>query len=189
MSSVNIKIWCKSFLSIYHIIPNIVRSIDKLVYLKSVNSSCFRLDNKNETVDQIENIVSLTQRKVNLINLKLLTDEVLLEMNTKKAKILKLRFIDNIKCKKAIELSGLSRRTYFRTLNNAFTEFESLFFIKILKSEKLYKAFSTETFFEDIFNKVNTFNSKVNTQADTFDDEKYSKQLCSLIVTKMKKCF
>ena len=59
-----IKIWCKAFLNIYHIIPSIVNSIDKLVLLKGVNSSYFCDDQKKSTISQLEGIMSLTQKKI-----------------------------------------------------------------------------------------------------------------------------
>ena len=187
---VNIKIWCKSFLSIYHIIPSVIASIDKLVYLKSVNSSEYSLESKLGTQNQIENIMKLTQRKVNLINLKVLTDQTLLEMDKKKSKLLILKYIDNVKSKKAIELSGLNRRTYFRALNSAFGEFESLFYLKILKSNNLYLSLKEEGFLDDIFNKIDLYNKAVENKGDELENtEKFTKNMCSIIIKKLRKVF
>ena len=180
----NVKVWCKSFLSIYHIIPNIVNSIDRLVLLKSANSSYYCDGQKNSTLNQLEGVIALSQKKVCLINLKILTDEVLLEMKKENSKLLILRFIDNIGCKKAIELSKLPRRSYFRALSRALKEFESLFYTKVLKSKCLYESFSKDTFLEDIFEKINLFEKK-NDNEDRFVD--YSDNLCTLIVNKIKK--
>ena len=95
--------------------PVLVSSIDKIIYLKSVNSSNYNSDSLMGTENQIKNIVNLTQKKVNLINLKVLTDQTLVEMSEEKAKLIVLRFIDNVECKKAIKILGFSRRTYFRS--------------------------------------------------------------------------
>lgn len=185
----NIKIWCKSFLSIYHIIPSVIASIDKLVYLKSVNSSNFSIESKNGTQNQVENIMKLTERKVNLINLKVLTDETLLEMDKKKSKLLILRYIDNVSCKKAIELSGLNRRTYFRAINSAFGEFESLFYLKILKSNKLYLSLKEEGFLDDIFTKIDVYNKAIENKQIDENSEKFAKNMCSIIIKKLRKVF
>ena len=179
-----VKVWCKSFLSIYHIIPNIVKSVDKLILLKGANSSYFCDGQKNSTLNQIEGIISLSQKKICLINLKVLTDEVLLDMKKENSKLLILRYIDNIACKKAIELSNMPRRTYFRALNRALKEFECLFYEKVLKSKTLYESFNKDTFLEDIFEKINLFEKKNNNDDCVID---YSDNICSFIVNKMKK--
>lgn len=180
----NIKVWCKSFLSIYHIIPNIVNSIDRLVLLKGINSAYYSHGQNNSTIKQIDSVINLSQKKVSLINLKVLTDEVLLEMNEKNSKLLIIRFINNINCKKAIELSGMTRRTYFRALNRALNEFEGLFYRKILKNKSLYQTFLKEDELEDIFEKINLFGKESRCE-DYFVD--YSDSLCSFIVNKFKK--
>lgn len=179
-----IKIWCKAFLNIYHIIPNIVNSIDKLVLLKGVNSSYFCNGQINSTLSQFESIMSLTQKKVCLINLKVLTDEVLLEMKKDSSKLLILRFINNVGCKKAIELSNKPRRSYFRALNRALKEFESLFYSKILSNKVLYESLNGEMFLEEVFEKINLFEKKSNNE-DCFLN--YSDNICSFIVNKIKK--
>lgn len=180
----NIKIWCKSFLSIYHIIPNIVNSIDRLVLLKGVNSAFYSQSQSNSTLKQLDGVISLSQKKISLINLKVLTDEILLEMDTKNSKLLILRFIDNINCKKAIELSNMPRRTYFRALNRALKEFESLFYRKILSNKFLYDAFLKEDCLEDVFEKINLFERESKSE-DYFVD--YADKLCSFIVNRIKK--
>lgn len=184
----NVKIWCKSFLSIYHMIPSLINAIDKMVFLKSVNSSNFSLSGE-ATANQVEAIFNLTQKKVNLINLKVLTDETLLEISKTSAKMIKLRYIDCICSAKAIEFSGLSRRTYFRTLKKALHEFESCFYLKLLKSNKIYMGLKEGGFLDEIFNKINDFNVSVDQTKDGYQADKYSKQICSFIVNKMKKVF
>lgn len=182
----NFKVWCKSFLCIYHIIPNIVSSIDKLILLKGANSSYFGDGAKNSTLNQIEGIIDLSQKKVNLINLKVLTDEALLEMNSNLSKLLVVRYINNINCKKAIELSKMSRRTYFRMLNKAIVEFEKVLQRKVVNNNKIYNSFIQEKFLEDIFERINVFETTVKSQ-DDFASSKFSNKLCSFIINKMKK--
>lgn len=182
----NFKVWCKSFLCIYHIIPNIISSIDKLILLKSSNSSYFGEGAKNSTLNQIEGIINLSQKKINLINLKVLTDETLLDMKTENSKLLVVRYINNINCKKAIELSKLSRRTYFRNLNRALVEFESVLYKKVLKNNSIYKSFLEEHFLEDIFERINSFEMQAKDE-ECFASSRYSSKICSFIINKMKK--
>lgn len=182
----NFKVWCKSFLCIYHIIPNIISSIDKLILLRSSNSSYFGDGAKSSTLNQIEKILDLSQKKINLINLKVLTDEALLDMKPESSKLLVVRYINNINCKTAIELSKLSRRTYFRCLNKALAEFEKVLYKKVLNNSSVYKSFLEEKFLEDIFERINTFEIQAKDQ-DDFASSKYSSKICSFIINKMKK--
>lgn len=184
----NIKTWCKSFLSIYHIIPTLIASIDKLVYLKSVNSSNFYTHNKIDTLSQVDTIASLTQRKVNLINLKVLTDETLLEMDANKRKIIVVRYIDNVECKKAIELSGYPRRSYFRALRKALEEFEKIFKMKVVRNKIVYNSLVSEKFLDDIFCKIDLFENSIKFNED-FNFERYSNNLCNFIINRFKKVY
>ena len=184
----NTKNWCKSFLSIYNIIPSLIKSIDKLVYLKSINSSNFYSSCNEDTYSQVDKIAELTQRKVNLINLKVLADETLLELEKEKRKLLILRFIDNLECKKSIELSGLPRRSYFRALNKAIGEFEKILVRKIGQNLVVKKSLSKEDFFEEIFDKINVFEKKVEFN-ERYNKERYSNDLYNFIINRMKKVY
>ena len=84
----NIKIWCRSFLSIYNLLPGVIKGIDKLIMFKGVKSASTALVTANSTVKQAEGIISLSQKKINLLNLKVLTDETLLEMDESYSKVL-----------------------------------------------------------------------------------------------------
>lgn len=184
----NTKNWCKSFLSIYNIIPSLIKSIDKLVYLKSINSSNFYSSCTEDTYSQVDKIAELTQRKVNLINLKVLADETLLELEDEKRKLLILRFIDNLECKKCIELSGMPRRSYFRALNKAVEDFEKILIRKIGHNAVIKKSLSKEDFFEEIFDKINIFEKKVELN-ERYTKEKYSNDLYNFIINRMKKVY
>ncbi len=184
----NIEIWCKSFLSIYNIIPNLISSIDKLVYLKSVSSSGFSFNSVDDTFSQVEKIAALTQKKVNLINLKILCDEILLEMNNIDSKLIMLRYIDKLPCEKVIELMNLSRRTYFRKLSKALKSFELMLYSKILKNNILYSNFISDDFFNDIFEKINVIEQKIAINKE-INISNYSNSLCNMILKQMKKAF
>lgn len=180
----NIEIWCKSFLSIYQIIPQLISSIDKLVYLKGVNSSNFVNNPNNETFNQLDSIINLTQKKVNLINLKIITDQVLLEMDEKNSKLLMFRYIDNMKCKTAQALLNMPKRSYFRALSKALKDFELRFYSKVAKNNTLYSNFSTDEFFDNIFQKINEFEEKISENSEII-----STTLCNIILKQMKKTF
>ncbi len=185
----NMEIWCKSFLSIYNIIPNLTNSIDKLINVKSVASSGFCLTSTSSTYAQLENIAILTQKKVNLINLKLLCDEVLLEMNNASAKLIMLKYIDGLACEEILKLTALTRRTYFRKLKKALKDFELRLYTKILKNNVLYKNFVNDSFFNNIFEKINVIEQNLISNKKEVNISNFSSGLCNMILKQMKKAF
>lgn len=185
----NMEIWCKSFLSIYNIIPNLVKSIDKLIYIKSVASSGFSFSSTINTYTQLDKIATLTQKKVNLINLKLLCDEVLTEMDKNDSKLIILRYIDNIPCEQATKLLNLTTRTYYRKLQKALKNFKLRLHSKILKSNVLYNNFTNDTFFNSIFEKINCIEENLSLAKKEVDMPNFSTNICNMILKQMKKAF
>ena len=93
----NISIWCRSFLAIYNLIPTIVKSIDKIVLVRGINSSATSFcETTKSTIGEVESLIDLSQKKINLINLKILADETLIEMDKKLSKVLILKYVDNL---------------------------------------------------------------------------------------------
>jgi len=167
--------WCKSFLSIYRIIPNLADCVDRLVEIKASSFNHF------DTMTEMENMIDLQQKKVNLINLKVLTDEVILEMNQKKSKALIFRFIDGIDNKKAAMLLKMSRRTYYRLLECALKEFQSRLLSKILLNKNVYDSLQKDNFFERIFEKI----EKVEEE----DNYKYDNIVARILIRELKKTY
>lgn len=159
-----LTIWCKSFLSIYSLIPSITKGIDNLILYKGINSCQTSYITSNSTIKQAESIIGLSQKKVNLINLKVLTDETLLEMSKFNAKLLILRYIDGISIEKIVEVLKISRRSYYRKLNKALKEFEVILKDKVMKNKTIYTTFANESFFDDVFNRINSFNEKCKSE-------------------------
>ena len=179
----NSFIWCKSFLSIYNLIPSITKAVDNLILIKGVNSSATSFATSGETAKQAESILTLSQRKINLINLKLLTDEILLEMDPFNSKVIVLKFIDNLLVDDITKCLNLTRRTLYRKLSRAIEEFERLFNKKVLSNYRIYKSFSEEKFLEDIFEKIDIFSSKTKDNSI----RKQAETICNFIVNRMKR--
>jgi len=174
-----------SFLSIYHMVPKIVKSIDRLVFLRSTNSSYFCGAEAGDTELQANKILSLTEKKVGFINLKLLTEEVLCEMQKDNAKLLVSRYIDMMAPKKIMQMLDLKRRTYFRHIKNAIAEFDSKITNKIAKNKSLYASLFKEEFMQDILSRVAIVENKID--YDNVDIENLSNCICNLVLSKIKR--
>ena len=151
----NFDIWCKSFLSIYSLLPTLTDAIDRLVMTQAICSSDYAVD----TLTQGQKVVQLSQYKVNLINLKLLTEKTLQAMPRDSARLVISRYIDGMPVKDCIEISGLSKRSYFRHLGSALKVFESVFKKVLDSSSPVVRRVLKDEFWNDIFDKIGQFNS------------------------------
>ena len=100
-------------------------------------------------------ILSLTDQKVSLINLKVLIDESLSELKEKDARILLLRFVDNVKCEDCLEILNMDKRTFFRRLAVALQSFYKVFNFKLLHQKLAKQGILGQI--DDAFVKVEKF--------------------------------
>lgn len=117
----DLKIWSKTLLNSYMCFEKIADAIDKLVLTYGMES--YHLQDAQAFEFTAEQMIELTARKKLLINLKVLCDEVLVKMNPKYARILILKYIDNMKCADIAKLYGVSIRSYFRWITEAINNF------------------------------------------------------------------
>ena len=117
--------WSKTILSVYRYLKRMTYAFDRMVKSKAYNSFHTTSDNFaiNNIFDLSESILDLTERKVTLINLKVLTDKALASMDKELAKILILKFFEGKKCDEIANLIHCSTRTYFRKLTVAYSAF------------------------------------------------------------------
>ena len=99
------------------------------------------------------------------------------------SKILILKYIDNIRVDDILEVLNLTKRTFYRRLNRAIKEFESLFNVKVQSNKVILNSFKNEEFLEDIFERIDNF----YLQSKNDDICKYSEFICNMIISKMKK--
>ena len=67
------KIWSKTILSVYKYLEALANSIDDLVMKKSINSAFYSSYRFYSCYDVANKIMQLTERKINLINIKVLS--------------------------------------------------------------------------------------------------------------------
>lgn len=116
----DMQLWSKSILSIYRYLHTLTRAIDGLV--KKSSGISFGYGN-NSTYIQASKILKWTEKKRKMINLKIITDEVLKDMPSLYKRILILYYIDGVKSSVICELMGFSIRTYYRKKKLALERF------------------------------------------------------------------
>ena len=130
-------IWAKTILEVYRYIDKSIMLLDKAVEKLSVRPELTATDVTNR-------LLNLIERKVNLINLKLIVEKVLASLNTKHLRVLSLRYIQCLKSEELAEHLNKSRRTVFRLLNDAMEEFVKNMLNFGFCSNYLYKNLKTE---------------------------------------------
>lgn len=147
------EILCKTILSVYKYLGAISGAIDNLVIKKSVNSSFYNNGRFSSAYDCANEIMELTDRKVNLINLKVLTEDCLMELQPLERKVLSLLFLDNVKRESICEVLEISTRTFFRKRNEGIVAFEKSLCRRGYNKEKILAMFEKEKWLINLYKK------------------------------------
>lgn len=163
----NKKIWSKTLLYAYHCFEKIIVEIDKNVLSCAINSS--KIIGEEGTNRAFNHITKLTNRKLLLINLRVLIDEALSKMDKLDGDILRHKYIEDFSSDVSAKLLGVSQRTIFRRMDEALCEFS--YYINLLKGSLDFDfVCKKETWLKEIYNRL--MNKEVK---KTF--KKYSKEV------------
>ena len=105
--------WSKTILGVYKYLPRVTLAFDKLVKSRAYNSSATSLYNLafNDIMNVANSIINLTQRKNNLINLKVIIDKTLKSIDLTSARILIYKYFDNKKSAEIAKMLNVCNRT------------------------------------------------------------------------------
>lgn len=140
----NISIFGRALLNLYKYLEPMTVSIDKLIATKTENFSV----SMGENMESLSNeIINLTERKVSLINIKVLIDKAIARLSKGNKKMIILRYIDNMSINDLSELLGISQRTYFRKINSAFAAFCNMLAFENTLNKDLLSKYLRERWF------------------------------------------
>ncbi|MGD9901021.1 MAG: hypothetical protein AB7S44_00595 [Spirochaetales bacterium] len=142
-----LKIWSKTFLNAYRSLEKIVSAIDKIVLTSGLNSNM-------DVYYSASKIIELTDRKITLINLKLLIEDCLASLNCDDAKLLMLKYVDRVKSEDIAKVLDISTRTFFRRSNSSIKSFELALKGKNYSHKELKTMLSKEIWIMDLYNKL-----------------------------------
>lgn len=157
-----LKVWSKTLLSIYRHLFKLTRAIDKMVLEFGLNSC--RFCGVCGTYNSAQKIIELTDRKVNLINLKVLIEKVLTKVDDVSCKILTLKFIDRMSNETIMDVLDIKRRTYFRKYQSALNSFANMLLIEGYNNEKIVNLIGSETWIFDVYKEI--FNKEVSKKSE-----------------------
>ena len=117
----------RTILTVYTHLERVADSIDNMIEANAVgsfyvSSSTFQ---KFGTCAVADKIIELSQRKVTLINLKVLTEDTLARCKKQNAELLIQKYFEKNSSNCIAENMHLAMRTYFRKLNSAVSDFAS----------------------------------------------------------------
>lgn len=147
----DLKIWSKTLLNSYMCFEKIAENIDSLVLTYGLDS--INLRDSAAYMFTAEQMIELIDRKKLLINLKVMCDQALANLNPKYARILILRYIDNIKCTDIAKIFGVSIRSYFRWMNEAVNSFAIKLKNMGYTDESLREMCDNEIWLKQLYNK------------------------------------
>lgn len=149
------NLWAKTILSVYNYLDRVSEAIDKLVKENACNSFYFTGTNqsKNGVMQVSDRIIALSERKVKLINLRVLADKALIECDKGCAQILIERYMDSDTAEEIAKRHNLNIRTYFRHLVSAEEQFCSIMAKNGFNSEKLEKYLGEERWIMEVYEK------------------------------------
>ncbi len=145
------EIWSKTILSVYRYLDNIANAIDNLVRKKCINSSFYLSGRNSDAYLCTSKIIALTERKVQLINLKVITEQTLMQLNPTERKILTLFYLDGVASKDIANLLGISIRSYFRKKAQAVTNFARKLKVGGYTDAKLHDMFKGELWLNNMY--------------------------------------
>lgn len=153
-------IWAKTLLSVYRYLERISGAIDKIILQNGLGSGKFSYFNyfQNNTASVAQRIIDLSERKVTLINLKVLVEDTLREIGQKDAEILIQRFFDGVKFKDIVESQGISLRTVFRRVDNAVKVFSNKLVVKGFNADKLGSMLEKEGWINCVYERLSEKN-------------------------------
>ena len=147
--------WAKTILTVYRYLERIAGAIDKLINRQAMNSYYSNFTN-DSVIDVANKIIELGERKVKLINIKVLTEKALEGIDELYAKLLVEKYIHSCKGDDIAKENNLAMRTYFRRLSQAENCFSSFFASKGFTEKKLSEYLKNEKWIIDVFEKFET---------------------------------
>lgn len=113
------KFWIKTLLSSYNTIPEIIKTIDKIIELQA-SSLTFASDIYNQsksTLSQVEKVIDLTERKNSLLNIYIMIKEMIKKLSETDAEMLEKKFVFNWSSEELAREYEVSVRTIYRKID------------------------------------------------------------------------
>lgn len=111
-----IKLWIKTLLSVHSNLPEIIKSVDKIIEINASSLSFITdiYNTEKSTYAQVEKVIDLTERKNKLLNIFLMSKNLLSSVNEDDRLFLKRKYIFGWTAEELSQEYQVSIRTIFR---------------------------------------------------------------------------
>lgn len=152
LSTMQKHIWAKTILSSYRFLERVSGALDKIIEKKALSSSSMLGSDilTNNTLTLTDKIIELSERKITLINLKVLVERALEKIAPNQAQILIKRYFEKQAPEDIIADGNFSRRTYFRRVQEGEEAFELACASLGFDSQRLEKYLEKENWIKQI---------------------------------------
>jgi len=144
-----LKVWSETLLNVYSCLEKIANEIDKAVMHSALCSGCY--NGVGKTYRETQKIIEFTERKITLINLKVLIENCLDNLDLTSCKILTLKYVDKVSNEHIMKAINVKKRTYYRKIGNAIKSFANSLSCRGFNSNKIYELVKNEEWIVDIF--------------------------------------
>ena len=163
-----LKFWIKTLLSAHGTIPEVIKTLDKIIELQA-SSVSFAADIYNQdksTINQVERVINLSERKNFLLNIYIMSKDLLKGLNESDIDFLQKKYMFNWSAEELAREMDISVRTVYRRIDKLI---DTIYFK--LKSKNWSLRF-LESQIRNEFWLKEKFNKQV---ADYFKNTNYSK--------------
>ncbi len=110
------KLWIKTLLSVQSSLPEIIKSVDKIIEINASSLSFITdiYNTEKSTYAQVEKVIDLTERKNKLLNLYLISKNFMTSVSEDERLFLKRKFVFNWTAEDLANEYNVSVRTIFR---------------------------------------------------------------------------
>lgn len=151
------KFWIKTLLSAYSIYPEIIKTVDKIIELQatSISFTSEIYDYSKTTIKQMDAIIDLSQRKDSLVNIFLLTKQIIGAVAGESHDILEKRFCMNWSVEEIAHEYEISVRTAYRKLDRIMGEIyqylkSNNWSIKFIESQVKDEAWLMDRYYKNV---------------------------------------
>ena len=113
------KFWIKTLLSSFSTLPEIIKTVDKIIELQASSMSfCSDIYNREgSSYCQLEKVIDMSERKNNLVNLYVLIKELYRSLDIENAEIIEKKYLYGYSCEDIAKELGVSTRTIYRRID------------------------------------------------------------------------
>lgn len=111
-----IKFWIKTLLSVHNNIPEVIKAVDKIIEIQASSISFITdiYNTEKSTLNQVEKVIDLSERKNNLLNIYLISQHLFSSVGDDERLFLERKFIFNWTADELAAEYNVSSRTIFR---------------------------------------------------------------------------